>query len=165
MYAAYPIYYPSSFYARLHDELGLWRESKKINLVLAEFINDKATDAYYDRIMPDLIKELTDTFGIERSIFVMSRFVVAADWDKRYDSDVRARAERVDFQDMKEVERQHTEENNPDFVDRSGDLTSNIHPIILNEIFRALMKMEQEQPNLPSADVEQDNELAEGVEH
>ena len=162
MYAAYPIYYPSSFYARLHDEFNLWRESKKINLALTDFINDKAADAHYDRTMPEFIKELTDTFGLERSIFVMSRFVVAADWDGRYDKDVKERAGMVDFQDMKEAERQRAQ--GQDYADRSGDICSNVHPCILNEVFRALMKMEQEQVNLPDADQSPDNELDEGAE-
>jgi hypothetical protein len=160
MYAAYPVYYPSAMYARLHDEFGLWRESKKINRELCDFLGDKAADAHYDRTMPDFIKELTDTFGLERSIFVMSRVVIAADWDKRYDGDVRKRAEKVDFQDMKEARRQ-IEEGQPKHtvIDKSGDLGSNVHPCILNEIYRHLMKLEQEQVNLPPADISEENEL------
>lgn len=164
MYATYPIYYPSARYARDNGEIDLWRQSKRINRELCEFLREKAADAHYDHTMPDFIKELTDTYGLERSIFVMARIVIAADWDRRYDNDVRERAERVDFQDMKEAERQRTEGQTPNYLDRSGDLTSNVHPCILNEIFRNLMKMEQEQVNLPQADAPRDNALDEGAE-
>jgi hypothetical protein len=92
----------------------------------------------------------------------MSRFVVAADWDKRYDSGVRARAEQVDFQDMKEAERQRAEGH--DYLDRSGDICSNVHPCILNDIFRSLIKMEQEQVNLPDDDQASEDEQDEGAE-
>jgi len=165
MYATYPVYYPSAMYARLHDEFNLWRQSKRINLELCELLREKAANAHYDRTMPDFIKELTDTYGLERSIFVMSRIVIAADWDKRYDTDVRERAERVDFQDMKEAERQLAEgQPKHTVIDKSSDLCSNVHPCFLNEIFRHLMKMEQEQVNLPNEEQHHENELDEGVE-
>ena len=165
MYAAYPIYYPSSRYAREHDEFSLWRESKKINRELNDFFTDRAADAYYDRALPDFIKELTDTYGLERSIFVLSRTVVEADWDKRYDGEVRQRAGRVDFQDMKEAGRKIREGQPKHTVfDTSGDLTSNVHPCIINDIFRLLMKAEQEQAHLPQADMTEENELDEGAE-
>jgi hypothetical protein len=152
-------------YARLNDEFRLWRESKKINCELCDFLGDKATDAHYDRTMPDFIKELTDTYGLERSVFVMSRIVIAADWDGRYDKIAKERAGQVDFQDMKQAEKEIAEGRPKHTVyDKSGDLCSNVHPCILNEIYRHLMKMEQEQVNLPPADVEQDNELDEGAE-
>jgi hypothetical protein len=165
MYGTYPVYYPSAMYARLNDEFRLWRESKKINCELCDYLGDKATDAHYDRTMPDFIKELTGTYGLERSIFVMSRIVIAADWDKRYDSDVRERAERVDFQDMKQAQKE-IEEGQPKHtvIDKSGDLCSNVHPLILNEVFRHLMKMEQEQVNLPDTERPHENELDEGAE-
>ena len=158
MYATYPIYMPSARYARENGEIGLWRESKKINLDLMCNINDNATNAYYDRLLPEFITKLIDTYGLERSMFVMARFIVAADWDERYDKNTKERAAQFDFQDMKEAERQHKEENNPSYLDRSGDLYSNVHPCILNDIFRSLMKMEQEQTNLPTAEVEHESE-------
>jgi hypothetical protein len=152
-------------YARLHDEFRLWRESKKINCELCDYLGDKATDAHYDRTMPGFIKELTDTFGLERSIYVMSRIVIAADWDKRYDRDVRERAEKVDFEDMKEAQRQIAEgQPKHTVIDKSGDICSNVHPCILNEIYRHLMEMEREQVNLPQADVSEENERDEGAE-
>jgi len=162
MYATYPIYMPSARYARENGEIELWRESKKINLDLMWQINDNASNAYYDRLLPEFINTLTETYGLERSMFVTARFIVAADWDGRYDKRAKERAAQFDFQDMKEAERQHKEENNPSYLDRSGDICSNVHPCILNEIFRYLMKMEREQPNLPPVEAEHDNE--QGVE-
>jgi hypothetical protein len=152
-------------YARLHDEINLWRQSKKINLELIESINNNAANAYYDKTLPDFIKEITDTYGLERSIFFISRVVVAADWDKRYSSDVRARAEQVDLQDMKEGEKLYEAGKDPmRTADPTNYLYSNVHPCILNDVFRLLMKMEQEQISLPSADAENENERDKGAE-
>jgi len=160
MYATYPIYYPSARWARENDEIALWRESYKINKECRDYINENASRFYHDQNLPPFVKNLTETFGLERAMFVMARFIVAADWDKRYDGSVKERAERVDFRDMKEAKILQEEGNDPyKTADQTRDLYSNVHPVILNAIFRNLMKMEQEQVNLPSANVEQDNEL------
>ena len=165
MYQTYPVYIPSARYARENDEIVLWRESFKINKECRDFINEKAAPAYHDRKLPEFITELTDTFGLERSMFVMARFVVAADWDKRYDNSVRERAERFDFQDMKESRALYETGQDPHrTADRTADLYSNVHPCILNDAFRRQMKLEQEQVNLPQTDISEENERDEGVE-
>jgi len=160
MYAAYPVYIPSRHYAKQYDEIELWRESYKINKECRDYINANAGFAYHDKKLPEFIQNLTETYGLERAIFVMARFIIAADWDKRYDRDVRERAEQVDFQDMKEAGaniKSTTE-------DITCELYSNVHPCILNSIFRSLMKMEQKQVNLPGEEHPHDNGLDEGVE-
>ena len=164
MYATYPIYNPSWYYAKENGELDLWKESHKINKDCRDFINEKAGNAYHDRLLPEFIKELTETFGLERSVFVTARFVVTADWDGRYGSDVKERAALVDFQDITDTatRRDAGEHIKMSTVDRTQDLYSNVHPCILNDIFRSLMKIEKEQINIPSAEAEQDNE--QGVE-
>jgi hypothetical protein len=108
-------------YARENGELELWRESFKINKECRKYINEKASVSYHDQALPDFIKELTDTFGLERSIYVMARFVVAAEWDKRYDTVVKERASKVDFQDLKEAEKQIAEGHSPHDVHILGE--------------------------------------------
>ncbi|MCL2253590.1 MAG: DUF3849 domain-containing protein [Lachnospiraceae bacterium] len=165
MYAVYPIYYPSAKYARDKGEIELWRESFNINKECRDFINEKASIAHYERNLAGFAQELADNFGIERSIFVMARFIIRADWDKRYDDEVKARAKLVDFQDMKEWRTfLDSGQDSHKLADHTQSLYSDVHPCILNCIFRNLMKREQEQVNLPSPDNEQENELDEGVE-
>lgn len=165
MYQTYPVYYPSARYAMDNSEIELWRESHKINKECKELLNEKASLAYHDRQLPEFISELTDTFGLERAMFVVARTIVGAEWDGRYYRDVKARASLFDFADMKEAATQYANGNDPH---RTGDSTinlcSNVHPVMLNDIFRCLMKMEKEQVNLPSADISQGNELSEGVD-
>lgn len=146
---AYPIYFPSARYARENEEIDLWRESYKINIECRDFINEKASPAYHDHALPSFIKELTDNFGLERSMYVVGRFVVAADWDGRYGRDVKAWAGQIDFQDME---------------NRELHLYSNVHPCILDAVFRNLMRIEQAQVNLPTSDLPHEIEHDEGAE-
>jgi hypothetical protein len=90
----------------------------------------------------------------------MARFIVAADWDKRYDSNVKERAERFNVADMKEGKALEESGQGPyKTADSTRVLYSNVHPVKLNAVFRSLMKMEQEQVNSPFAYAEHDNEL------
>lgn len=165
MYATYPIYYPSARYARENGEIDLWRESHKINRECRNFINKNASPAYHGHNLPEFIKELTDTFGLERAMYVIARTIVNSDWDKRYYNDARSRAELFDFQDMKEAVRLRESGQDPyRTADNTTSLCSNVHPVMLNDIFRFMMKMEQEQANIPAADNTPDNELDEGAE-
>jgi hypothetical protein len=165
MYAAYPVYYPSARWARENGEIDLWRESHNINQICKDFIGEKASPAYHCQALPDFISELTDEYGLERAMYVIGRTVMGADWDKRYDGSVRERAARFGYQDMKEGQALRDEGKDPyRSADKTINITSNVHPCILNAVFRSLMKMEQEQVNLPTADVDRDNERDEGAE-
>ena len=165
MYAAYPVYIPSNRYAEENGEIDLWRESYKINKECRDFINEKGAPAYYDRTFPEFIKELTDIFGLERAMFVMGRIIVSADWDRRYDGDVKMRAEQFNYCDMKEGNALYEAGQDPyRTADWTRDLYSNVHPCILNDIFRSLMKMERDNHYLPADDNSPDKEHDEGVE-
>ena len=165
MYATYPVYIPSARYARENDEIVLWRESYKINKECRDFINEKASPAYHDHRLDIFIKELTDTFGLERSMYVIARSIVCADWDKRYYNDARNRAELFSFRDMIEAAQLHENGQDPyRTADNTTSICSNVHPVMLNDIFRFMMKMEQEQANIPATDNSCDNELDEGAE-
>jgi len=165
MYQMYPIYIPSARYSRENGEIALWRESFKINKECKAFIDENASRAYHAHNLPEFITELTDTFGLERSMYVIARSIVGADWDKRYYNDARNRAELFSFRDMKEAAQ--LRENGKDpyrTADNTTSLCSNVHPVMLNDIFRFMMKMEQDQVNSPQADIEHDNEHDEGVD-
>jgi hypothetical protein len=165
MYATYPVYYPSARYARENGEIDLWRESHNINQICKDFIGEKAAPAYHCHALPDFISELTDEYGPERAMYVIGRTVMGADWDKRYDSNVRERAARFGYHDMKEGLALREAGKDPyRFSDRTTNIISDVHPCILNDTFRALMKMEQEQAVLPSADADRDNGFDEGAE-
>ena len=165
MYQTYPIYIPSVRYAKENNELALWRESYKINQECRDYINSESSMAYHERRLPEFIKELTGTFGLERSMFVIARFIAAADWDGRYYSEVKNRAAQFDFQDMKEGKALYEAGKDPHrTADHTIHLYSNVHPCILNDIFRSLMKMEQDQTDLRQADNLRDNALDEGAE-
>jgi len=166
MYATYPIYYPSARWARENDEIELWRESFKINKDCRKHIDNEASMAYHEERLPAFVKELTETYGIERAMYVIGRTVVGADSDPRFYSNVKERAAQISFRDMKEAKAMYEEGKDPHrTADSTTSLCSNVHPVMLNAIFQSLMRMEREQPNLPSADVEHDNEHDEGVEH
>lgn len=156
----YPVYYPSWHYAKANDELPLWKESFKINKECRDFINANASHAYHDHKLPDFVTELTETYGLERSMFVTARFVMAADWDGRYGKDVKERAALVNFQDMKDAGTDIKSTSH----DRTSELYSNVHPCMLDSIFRSMMKMEQQQVNIPQADACAENEHDEGDE-
>ena len=161
MYATYPVYYPSARYARENSEIDLWRESFKINKECKQYLNENAPGAFNDRTLPDFVKNLTAAYGLERAMFVIGRTVLSAiDWDKRYESDVRLRTARFDYNDWKEAQALYEDGKDPyRTADNTTSWISNVHPVKLNAIFRSLMKMEREQINLPSANADRDNEL------
>ena len=164
MYATYPIYYPSVRWAKENGEIELWRESFKINKECKGFIFMKAGAEYHNQNLPGFIADLTERYGLERAMFVIGRTIVDSKWEERYDESSRKRAGQFDYRDMKEARAQYEAGENPHKVDVSDNYLLNVHPVMLNAIFRSLMEMEQEQINLPSADVEQDNELDGEVE-
>jgi hypothetical protein len=164
MYAAYPIYYPSVRWARENGEIELWRESFKINKECKAHIFANATHEYHSQNLPELIKQLTDLYGLERVMFVIGRTIIDSEWEERYDKTSRERAGRIDYQDMKEARAQYEAGENPCKSDVSDHYLINIHPVILNTLFRWLIEKEQEQVILPDTDQLPENELDEGVE-
>ncbi|MDR1320671.1 MAG: DUF3849 domain-containing protein [Gracilibacteraceae bacterium] len=162
MHATYPVYYPSARWARENGETNLWRESHKINKACKKFIGEKASPAYYDRALPDFINELTGEYGLERAMYVIGRTVMAADQDRRYDSNVRERAARFIYQDMREGQALREAGEDPyRSANNTISIISNVHPCILNDVFRSLMQMEMEQINPHQAGVTEASELEE----
>jgi len=165
MYATYPLYKPSARFAREYDEIDLWRESHKINKECRDFIKENAGKAYHDRELPGFIEKLTEEYGLERAMYVVGRSVVGSDWDKRYSSDTRTRAEMFGYMDMKEAAALYESGQDPHrTADHTISYISDVHPCILNDVFRSLMKIEKEQVNLPQTDADRDNKHDEGAE-
>jgi hypothetical protein len=165
MYATYPVYYPSARWARENGEIDLWRQSHNINQICKCFINEKASLAYHYEALPDFVDELTDEYGSERAMYVIGRTVMGADWDRRYDNSVRERVAQFGYHDMKEGQALREAGKDPyRRADSTINITSNVHPCILNSIFHSLMKKEPEQINLPQPDTTEENERDAGAE-
>jgi hypothetical protein len=98
-------------------------------------------------------------------MYVIGRTIVGADWDGRYDRNVKERAAQFDYQDMKEGQELRAAGKDPyRSADRSIYFISNVHPCILNLTFSSLMKLEQEQVNLPQQPEQVENECDESAE-
>ena len=165
MYAAYPVYMPSRLYAIQNGEHDLWRQSNSINQECRDFIKENASKAYHGKTLPGFMKELTDIYGLERAMFVAGRTIAGADWDGRYDKEVKGRTAQIDYQDMEEGKALYEAgQDSYRIADKTMRLISDTHPCILNDVFRSLMKMEQAQINIPQADSSLENELGEGAE-
>lgn len=154
MYATIPVYYPSIETASRQDEKELWMESRRINLECKRLIEDRASTAYNTRKLDLFIKDLVDQYGVERAMYVLSRTVQFMDWDGRFSTVVRERAAGFEFFDMhtQAVEKALTQEDAA-YADRSRAYITDVHPCIVNGIFRELMKIEEQQNK------EEENEL------
>jgi hypothetical protein len=164
MYAIYPIYYPSVRYAKENGELELWQESFKINRECKEYIFTKASGEYRGKNLPVFVRKLAETYGLERAMFIIGRTLINSDWDKRYEYISRERAAQFDYLDMKEARTQYQAGKNPYRTDISDNYLINIHPAVLNAVFKRLMRMEREQIKIPSADDERGNKRDKGAE-
>lgn len=154
MYAMIPVYYPSIETASSQDEKEMWMENRRINLDCKRFIEDRASAAYNTRELDLSIKDLVEQYGVERAMYVLARTVQYMEWDGRFSTVVRERAAGFDFSDMhtQAVKKALTQEDAA-YADRSRTYVTDVHPCIVNGIFRELMKIE-EQKNM-----EDENEL------
>lgn len=154
MYAMIPVYYPSIETASRRAETGLWMESNLINLDCKRFIEDRASTAYNTRELDIFIKDLVEQYGVERAMYVLSRTVQYKEWDGRFSTVIRERAAGFDFPDMRtQVVKKALTQAGAVCADRSREYLTDVHPCIVNDIFKELMKIE-EQKNM-----EEENEL------
>lgn len=154
MYAMIPVYYPSIETASSQDEMELWRESCNINLDCKRFIEDRASSAYNTRELDSFIKDLVEQYGVERAIYVLSRTVQYKEWDGRFSSVVRERTAGFDFPDMRtQMVKKALTQSDAAYADRSRAYITDVHPCIVNDIFKELMKIEKQK------NMEEENEL------
>ena len=154
MYAMIPVYYPSIETASSQDEKEMWLENRRINLDCKRFIEDRASTAYNTRELDLFIKDLVEQYGVERAMYVLARTVQYMEWDGRFSAVVRERAAGFDFPDMRtQTVKKALTQSDAAYADRSRAYITDVHPCIVNGIFRELIKIE-EQKNM-----EDENEL------
>lgn len=154
MYAIIPVYYPSVETASRQNEMELWRESRSINMDCKRFIEDRASTAYNTRELDLFIKDLVEQYGVERAMYVLARTVQYMEWDGRFSAMVRERAVGFDFPDTRtQAVKKALTQSDAAYADRSRVYITDVHPCIINDIFKELMKSEKQK------DVEDENEL------
>ena len=84
-----PLYpYPGS-YAREHDELEQYRESRKANVDCRDAIDKAISENYHDNSLDSrtAIKQVVDEFGYERMLHICACTVRDKEWDGRISQD------------------------------------------------------------------------------
>lgn len=152
MYATMPIYYSSIDYAYKHKEEELWRENFRINMELRKFVNDRASTAYNTRELDLFIKDLVEDYGVERTMYVLGRTIQYKEWDGRFDAVVKKRTAQLNYTDSNLLQDDYEKYGS----DKSQEYVTDIHPVILNQIYRELMKMEVKDNELVQEDKNED---------
>lgn len=80
-----PVYpYPAK-YAQEHKELEQYRASLKANIACKEAIEAAIRKHYHDnRLDGKAAEQVIDTFGLERTMYVLANTVQQKDWDGRF---------------------------------------------------------------------------------
>lgn len=145
MYATIPVYYPSIEAAIRQGERELWLENHRINLECKRFIEEGASKAYNTRELDLFIKDLVEQYGVERAMYVLARTVQYMDWDGRFSTVVKERAAGFEFSDMHtQAVKKALTQSDAAYADRSREYITDVHPCIVNDIFKQLMKIEQQ---------------------
>lgn len=87
-----PVYTKTPDYAREHAELDKYRESKRLNMLCKEAIEQSIMDNYRDnRLDADAVwRDVTAQFGAERTAFVLAMTVREKDFDGRFSRENKA---------------------------------------------------------------------------
>ena len=157
MYAGYPIYTPSQKYAFEHDEYELWKESFNINMKCKEFITDNIYFLRQNGNYKGFINELTETFGLERAMFVLARSLQNEDFDDRLGEVVKKRTEYFEYEDGK------PENLNEHGHDRSRFYVISAFSPSMETVFLSLMETELNQIIIPAFIYEREREQETGV--
>ena len=137
------IYPHSAAYAKEHGELEQYRASNRANLQCKEAI-EAAVREHFDGmyLSRDAAKDVIETYGIDRVMFVLANTVQLQDWDGRYSPRNKAWAKTIP-------------NDNSDTV-RYG-YAVNSHPAVLDG-FIDLVRMEQMRQPLTAADIQAEAE-------
>lgn len=145
MYATIPVYYLSIEAAIRQGERELWLENHRINLECKRFIEERASKAYNTRELDLFIKDLVEQHGVERAMYVLARTVQYMDWDGRFSTVVKERAAGFEFSDMHtQTVKKALTQSDAAYADRSRAYITDVHPCIVNDIFKQLMKIERQ---------------------
>ena len=87
-----PVYTQPPDYAREHGELDKYRESKRLNVLCKEAIEQTVRDNYKDnRLDADAVwRDVTAQFGSKRAAFVLAMTVREKDYDGRFSRENKA---------------------------------------------------------------------------
>lgn len=80
-----PVYKHTAAYAREHDELPLYRESKKANIACKEAIEAAIRDNYHNNCLDSesTFAQVGEKFSMGRIAYVLASTVQEKDWDER----------------------------------------------------------------------------------
>lgn len=91
-----PLYMQTGSYARENGELDQFRASHRANMACKEAIETAIRDNYRDNRLDDAAaKQVLDTFGSERTSYVLSATIRDKDWDERISRDNKSWAATV----------------------------------------------------------------------
>ena len=137
------IYPHSASYAKEHGELEQYRASNRANLQCKEAI-EAAVREHFDGmyLSRDAVKDVIETYGIDRVMFVLANTVQLQDWDGRYSPRNKEWAKTIP--------------NDSSDTVRYGYVV-NSHPAVLDG-FINLVRMEQMRQPLTAADIQAEAE-------
>lgn len=137
------VYPQTAAYAREHGELEAYRASHRANVDCKNAIEDAISANYKDsRLNMACLKEVTDRFGLDRTVHVVANTIRDKDWDGRISDENKAWAKSVEIL--------------PDKSAWGGDHTreyviSQTHPGLINLFANHVRKeMQQLQEKKPS---------------
>ena len=120
---ALPVYNHSGTYAHEHGELEAYRASRNANIACRDTIDDAISRHYNDNSLhADAVTEVIDSFGFERTMYILANTVRQQNWDGRYSSSNKKWAQTIDVCE------------NPDGFgsDRQCELVLRSHPGLIN---------------------------------
>ena len=93
---ALPVYPQSAEYARDHGEQEQYRKSRQANIACRMAIENAITAHYRENNLDDTaVKQVVDTFGYDRTLYVLAATVQHKEWDGRISSDNKVWARTV----------------------------------------------------------------------
>ena len=91
-----PLYTQSATYAREHNEIDAYRNSRKANIACKEAIEDAIRENYHNnRLDTSCVGRIADRFGIDRVQYVLANTVQQKSWDERFSRSNHSWAESV----------------------------------------------------------------------
>lgn len=92
-----PVYPETAAYARAHDEIDQWRKSHRANVDCRVAIEDAISAHYKDnRLNMACVKDVTERFGLDRTVYVVANTIRDNDWDGRISDENKAWAKTID---------------------------------------------------------------------
>lgn len=125
-----PIYRQTVAYAREHNELEAYRASMKLNVACRDAI-DQAISRHFDgmRLNQAAVQTVLETFGQERTLYVLANTVQWKDWDGRLSRENKAWANAMAIPSESEMD-----------GNRRNSFVLNSHPAVLDGYIHMVRK-------------------------